>query len=86
MTQGFFIVDEAAGKWRRPKSKKELREAIADLPQGVEVEATSWHGDEYGGILSEAPNGTIVFCGPDPHSDRRFYGTVVVKDGTFKVK
>lgn len=79
------MTDNETRRRRRPKSKKEIREIVADKPFMVEVEATSWHGNEWGGNLSDAPNGTYVFCGPDPHTDRRFYGTITVTDKGIKV-
>lgn len=80
MTQGIFI------KGRRPKSKKEVKEAVAADPSTVGLEATSLFGNEYDGPISHAPIGTHTFVGPDPARDRRFYGNVVVKaDGSIKV-
>jgi len=73
---------------RRPKSKKAVREAVADDPRRVMVEATSLFGGEYGGSLDGWDgSGHITFVGPDPYNNRRFYGNVVVgKDGKFRVK
>lgn len=69
--QGIFVGGQ------RPKSKKAVREAIAaGLP--VRLEATSWFGNEYDGPVSDAPAGEYYFVGPNPHSDRRFYGTIKV--------
>ena len=71
MTQGIFL-----GGYRRPKSKKEIKEAV-DQNKKVIIEATSVFGNEYEGLLSEMPQtNTVTFCGPDPHSVRRFYGTI----------
>jgi hypothetical protein len=71
MTQGLFIGN------RRPKSKKEVKEAIAAGTPEVYAEATSFHGNEFDGRLSDLAVGQqVVFVGPDPHRDRRFYGTV----------
>lgn len=74
--QGVFIDG------RRPRSKKEVRELVltGDLAR-VELEATSWFGNEYGGPLNYAPDGAYYFVGPDPHTKRNFYGTITVKDG-----
>lgn len=80
MTQGIFINGD------RPKSKKAVKEAIAANPASVRAEATSWHGDEYDGPVSYLPVGsTVVFVGPDPHRDRRFYGTIKVTANGIKV-
>lgn len=69
----------------RPKSKKAIKEAIAN---GVAVyaEATSFHGGEYEGPVDCAPVGTkIVFVGPDPFTKRNFYGTITVTPTGIKV-
>lgn len=78
--QGIFVDG------RRPKSKKEVREAAADNPQRVRIEATSWFGNEYDGSLVNAPQGTIYFVGPDPHTKRNFYGQIVVTEKGVTVK
>ena len=60
----------------RPKTKKAVKEAIADDPSRVEIEATSWFGNEYDGLVS------------DPHRSHKFYGSFEVtvdEDGTRKV-
>ena len=81
MAQGLFY------KGRRPKSKKEIREAVKNgEAERVSVEATSMFGHEYDGPLSEAPDGRITFVGPDPYTRRRFYGTITVRDGKVTVK
>lgn len=69
--QGLYVNGQ------RPKSKKAVREAVAS-GMLVSIEATSWHGDEYDGSVSGAPVGAYLFVGPDPHTDRRFYGTITV--------
>ena len=68
--QGIFI------NGARPKSKKAVKEAIAADPASVEIEATSFFGNEYGGPFEAMPDEVIYFVGPDPHRDRRFYGTI----------
>ena len=72
----------------RPKTKKAVKEAIADDPSRVEIEATSWFGNEYDGLVSEAPADKYYWVGPDPHRSRKFYGSFEVtvdEDGTRKV-
>lgn len=78
--QGIFINGV------RPRSKKEVREAVLADPSSVRLERTAWIGDEYDGPVSEAPDGTHVFVGPDPYLKRNFYGQVVVSGGKVKVK
>lgn len=70
MTQGIFI------EGKRPSSKKQVREAI-EAGKRVRAEATSVFGNEYDGLISEMPKNTVItFVGPNPHNDRRFYGTI----------
>ena len=78
--QGIFI------SYRRPASKKAVREAARDNPQTVSLEATSLVGREYDGPITEAPNGTHYFVGPDPYTSRKFYGSVTVRDGKITIK
>lgn len=80
MSQGIFI-----GR-RRPKSKKEVKEAVAENPDNVFLERTAWIGNEYHGPVSGAPEGTHHFVGPDPYVKRSFYGSVVVDSKGVKVK
>lgn len=73
--QGLYI------NGRRPKSKKEVKEAIASDPASVSVEATSMFGNDYEGPVTEAPVGRIDFVGPDPYRSRKFYGNLFVRAG-----
>lgn len=77
--QGIFVGFE------RPKSKKAVKEAIAADPSRVRLEATSVFGNEYDGPVSEAPDGTYTFVGPDPYTKRNFYGNIKVVGGQAKV-
>jgi hypothetical protein len=73
---------------RRPKSKKEVKEAIAG-GRNVHIEGTSLFGKDYDGSLSLAPPGRIDFVGPDPYTSRKFYGNIfvtVAADGKRAVK
>jgi hypothetical protein len=70
LTQGIYI------NGRRPSSKKEVKEAVAD-GMNVRIEATSMFGNEYDGSVSDMPDGmTVTFVGPDPYTNRRFYGNI----------
>jgi hypothetical protein len=69
----------------RPTSKKQIKERIAEGGEGVNLEATSWFGNEYDGPVNEAPVGEYHFVGPDPHTKRNFYGTIVVFEKGIKV-
>jgi hypothetical protein len=33
-------------------------------------------GNEYDGPVTEAPDGTYTFVGPDPYNKRTFYGNI----------
>lgn len=79
--QGIFI----SPGYDRPKSKKAIREAVAANPRSVSIEATSMFGNEYDGPITEAPDGRYTFVGPCPHTARKFYGTLTVSNGTYKV-
>lgn len=78
--QGIFIRSQ------RPKTKKAIKEAVASDPASVRIEATSLFGNEYDGLVSDAPDGTYHFVGPDPYTRRNFYGDIVVRDGKATVK
>ena len=80
--QGIFIDG------RRPKSKKEIREIVALDPARVRLEATSMAGNEYDGLVSNAPSGIYVFVGPDPYKNRKFYGRILKRstDGKLVVQ
>ena len=79
MTQGVFV------NGARPKTKKVIKEALLAGDE-VALEATSMFGNEYGGLVAEAPDGTYTFVGPDPYNARNFFGNFVVKDGRVTVK
>jgi len=81
VTQGIWI------NYRRPKSKKEVKEAIASDPKNVSLEATSFFGNEYDGPITEMPEDKMVFVvGPDPHTKRNFYLNITRKGEKFVVK
>lgn len=80
MAQGIFISG------RRPKSKKQVREVVLSDPGSVRLERTAWVADEYDGPVSDAPDGTYYFVGPDPYTSRKFYGQVIVAGGRARVK
>lgn len=78
--QGIYITG------RRPKSKKELREAIAG-GSTVYIEGTDWFGRDYSGDVENMPEGqTIYFVGPDPFTARKFYGQLVRKGDKITVR
>jgi len=77
--QGIFIDGQ------RPKSKKQVAATIAVQPENVRIEATSMFGNEYDGPVSDMPQGTILFVGPDPYSKRDFYGKITRTASGFRV-
>lgn len=68
MTDGIFISGQ------RPKSKKQVLEAIRNAPETVTIEKTSLF--DGGGTVpfAEYRNGALV--GPDPYTNRKFYLSV----------
>ena len=78
--QGIYV------NMHRPKTKKELKAAIAADPATVELEATSMFGNEYGGPLADAPAGSYYVVGPDPYTSRKWYASIKVDSaGAIKV-
>ena len=69
----------------RPKSKKAIKEALIAGDE-VALEATSVFGNEYDGLVTDAPNGDYTFVGPDPYTKRNFYGTLTVRGDKVNVK
>lgn len=80
--QGLYV------DFKRPRSKKQVREAIASDPHRVGIEATSFFGNEFDGNAADLPTGsTVSFVGPDPHTKRNFYGQLIhTTDGRWVVK
>lgn len=79
--QGVFI------NYRRPKTKKEVVEAVRNHPETVSLEATDMFGKDYEGPITEMPENKIVsVVGPDPYTQRNFYLSIIRNNGTFKVK
>lgn len=80
----------AQGIWLdggRPKSKKQIKEAVEQNPSSVRVEATSLFGNEFDGSVLDIPeNKVIYFVGPDPYTKRNFYGQIVRSGGRIMVK
>ena len=70
---------------RRPKSKKEVKEAVAKGDVYILVESTSMFGG-YTGPLSAEGDREVSFVGPDPYTDRRFYGTITKRGDKITVK
>ena len=71
--------------YNRPKTKKAIKDAIAANPATVSIDSTSMFGG-YGGPVSDAPDGSYPFVGPDPYTKRSFYGTITKKGDKITVK
>ena len=81
MTQGIWV------NYKRPKSKKEVIEAVKTNPASVALEATSFYGDEYDGPITQMPEDKMVFeVGPDPYTKRNFFLNMTRKGDKFTVK
>lgn len=76
MSYGVYI------KGRTPKSKKQIKEAMRDDPASVTFYDTSFFnpGPTFDGA-NVPPSTNLTFVGPNPYQDRKFYGTVKVRDG-----
>jgi len=73
----------------RPKSKKQVIQAMVEAPETVTWENDSMFGRYAGQSFTgtELPEGIRdTFVGPDPHTNRKFYGQVIVNDGKVLVK
>jgi hypothetical protein len=70
----------------RPRTKRDVIDAVHDNPARVYVEGTAVAGTSWSGVANELPRGHVVhFVGPDPYSDRRFYGRLFRKKGSGEV-
>lgn len=74
-----------ASRGQRFKTKKAVKEAITANPASVTLENTSIHGG-YDGSLTNAPDGTYTFVGPDPYNSRKWYGNIVKTGQVIKLK
>jgi hypothetical protein len=80
MSYGIFLTG-----YKRPKSKKEIKETLL-ANRNIVLECTSMFGSNYDGGLDNAPDGSYSFVGPCPFTNRKFYGTIVKKEGRVTVK
>lgn len=94
MSYGVFI------NGRRPTSKKQIKDAFASGAT-IRFENTSmFGGSDYiitpendgtqllyadGSPVSNLSASKLTFVGPDPYTDRRFYGNVTVKNAKIKI-
>ena len=69
----------------RPKSKKAIKEALLAGDEVV-LEATSVFGNEYDGLVTDAPDGEYSVAGPDPDKKRDFYAVLTVRGDKVTVK
>lgn len=61
----------------RPRTKKQLREEVANDPSRVFLEETSEFGNEFQGYLNEAPEGHYAVVGPDPRRKRSWFANIL---------
>jgi len=80
MSDGIYI------NGRRPKSKKEIKDALATNPASVSIECTSIMGGFEGSVAYLPEGKEITFAGPCPHTKRNFYGTISRKGDKVTVK
>lgn len=67
-------------------TKKALREAVKGDPARVLVYGTSVFGPQFGGAVSDLPEGTsLSVVGPDPYNNRRWYATIERRNGRIVV-
>lgn len=71
MEYGLFINGS------RPKTKKQVKEAISTGISRVSLENTSMFGNPSSGFVTDVPDGTYTFVGPDPYRERRWYGNII---------
>ena len=72
---------------QRVKSKKQLRELLAENPAKVWFDGTAMIKDVRGYSGDQIPEGiTLSVVLPDPYNDRRYYGNVENKAGKLVVK
>lgn len=69
-----------------PKSKKAIKDAIKSDPETVTIDTTSAFVDARTFPITVAPIGQrIDFVGPDPYTNRKFYGSITRTATGFKV-
>lgn len=68
------------------KSKAAMKRAIAEAPQYVKLMSVSSLGGSFHGSPNELTEGTtLVVVGPDPYTDRKWYGNIKRVKGVIKV-
>jgi hypothetical protein len=84
MSVGIFVLGS------RPASKKAVKEAIAIDYENIYLENTSIVDNKFDVSLAdkvaEGFEGRIDFVGPDPYTNRKFYGNIFVRAGKVTVK
>lgn len=79
--QGIWITD-GPGRFRRPKSKKEVRELLATDDSRVTFESTAFDGSDRktsgraSDLAATIAGDAVHFVGPDPSTKRNFHGTI----------
>jgi hypothetical protein len=90
---GVVIRPEGVSQWRRPASKKEVKELLLKDPDRVIFESTSLHHPNHtlrgSDLLLRLQDGTareLTFVGPNPETDRRFFGSVKLRVKTNQLR
>jgi hypothetical protein len=81
-----MATDRAGGLFA---SKAAMKRAHAENPASVRFESVSPMGPQFDGTVespADLPDGLkLTVVGPNPFTDRRWYGTVEVKNGKVKI-
>lgn len=72
-----IYLETVSGAKIRPATKSAILQTVKERPERVFIEVTEV-GHEQCLNLTQAPEGTYHFVGPDPYRDRRFYGMIKI--------
>lgn len=75
VSYGIFVSDDGNTGWRRPKSKKDVKEHLEKAVPCIQLENTRFGYEEITNLALVKP-GKYDFVGPDPSRSRKFYGTL----------
>lgn len=83
---GIWLIERGGGMVR-PKSKKQVKEAVKSNPESVLVEVIRFGQEQIVAVTNPDIQGEdLSFIGPDPHTDRVFYGVIRPRWGAVVVK
>ena len=90
-SNGYGVWLHDGKEWRRPQSKKQVAQVMEDAPTAIRFQSTSLHHQAhtlYGHELIQRIRDEgirLQFVGPNPETDRRFFGTVLMSRAKVKV-